>query len=101
MFLSELSFCSQVCKQFAASNVRHQEVQVTTVLGESFETDLYCWFSGVTYKERVIDIGQNCVFRDDMIYLPQLYDICLLQSLHCRVLTSLFVLCKHYPAERP
>ena len=47
-----------------------------------------------TYQEWMIDIGENGIFRDNVIDLLQLDDIRLLQDLHCEVLPRFLV-----PAE--
>ncbi len=62
MFFCELALRSEVGEKFPTSYVGHQKVQVTTILCESFQTNLQqfvMWL--LAYKEWVIDIGQNGV----------------------------------------
>jgi hypothetical protein len=40
MLFAKLLLSAQVSEQLAASDVGHQEVEVTCVLGEAFEADL-------------------------------------------------------------
>ena len=47
----------------------------------------------------MINIGQNSVLGDNVVYLSQLNDVGLLQTLHCVKLTVLLLLGKHYPSE--
>ena len=48
------------------------------------------------YKKGMIDVGKDRIFRDNMIDLLQLYDICLFQNFHCEVLSRLFIPTKPY-----
>ena len=54
---------------------------------------------GATYEEGVIDVGQNCIFGDNVIHLLELDDICLLEDLHCEVLASLFITRQPYSSK--
>ena len=47
----------------------------------------------------MVNFGKNCVLRDDMIDLLQLYDVCLLQDLHCKVLSRLLVPAQPHTSE--
>lgn len=47
----------------------------------------------------MIDVSENSVLRNDVISLPQLDDLGLLQSLHCLKLAGLLVLAEHNSTE--
>ena len=47
----------------------------------------------ITYQEWVVDVCEDGIFRDDVIYLSKLYDIGLLKSLHREELSRLLILC--------
>jgi len=54
----------------------------------------------VTYQEGVVDVGENGVLRDNVVNLPELDDIGLLQTFHGEVLSSLLVLGEQYTTKR-
>ena len=47
----------------------------------------------------MVNIGQNSVLGDNVVYLSQLNDVGLLQTLHGVKLATLLLLGKHYPSE--
>jgi hypothetical protein len=53
------------------------------------------------YKEGVIDICKDSVFRYHVINLLKLDDVCLLKDLHSEVLISLLVFSQSYSSKRP
>lgn len=53
----------------------------------------------MTYKEWVVDVSEDCVFRYDVVNLSELDDIGLLQTFHGKVLSSFFVLGEQYTTK--
>jgi hypothetical protein len=53
------------------------------------------------YKEGVIDVCEDSVFRYHVINLLELDDVCLLKDLHSEVLIRLLVLSQSHSSKRP
>ena len=47
----------------------------------------------------MLDVCKNGVFGDDVIDLSQLDNICLLQTFHCEILSSLFLFGENHTTE--
>jgi hypothetical protein len=54
----------------------------------------------MTYEEWMINICKNGILRDNVIDLLEFDDVCLLEDLHCKVLTSSLVPCQSHSTER-
>lgn len=100
MVRRKFALCAQIREELAARDVLHEEVQVARVLGESLHSYLHSQ-PARTYQERMVDVGQDGVLRYNVVHLPQLNDVCLLQALHCKVLAVLLVFRQKHSAERP
>jgi len=68
MLFCEFLLSPEVSKKLTTSNIRHKEIQVPSILCESFQSD----------QERMVNVGKNIILADNVINLAQLNDVRLL-----------------------
>lgn len=106
MIFSELPLGSQECKKLSTGDVVHQEVQIAMILRESLQADLFESFvttlikDKYSYQEGMINVSKDSVLRNHVIHLLQLNNVRLLQDLHRKIFSCLFISGKTHSAER-
>jgi len=65
MLFCEFLLSPEVSEKLTTSNIRHKEIQVSGILCESFQSN----------QERMVNVGKNIIFADNVINLAQLDDV--------------------------